>query len=259
MEKKVLLLIPARFQSSRFPGKPLVTVSGISMIKRVLTNMSDITDHEIKFKAFVVTDDDRIEKHVKEFSPNVIRIDDDVNSGTLRIELAYSRFFAKDNWDLIINVQGDEPLLLKEEIIRLAKYHLNSSFDMATLVKKNIGFDTVFRDANKVKAVISEFDGRALYFSRAPIPFKRDIQSTIDLNDFWYLHIGVYSYRPEALLKFSRLNESRLENLEKLEQLRALENGLTIGTITTECNLMGIDSPEDVAVVEKMLSEIHKR
>lgn len=254
MKKRVLLLIPARYKSTRFPGKPLTLISGISMISRVLSNMSDIIDPEIEFESYVVTDDDRIENHIKTFSPNVVRVDDDVISGTLRIELCYRRFFQDKNFDLIINVQGDEPLLQKAEIIKLAKYHLNSSFDMATMVKKQNKFDEIFLDPNKVKAVISEIDGKAFYFSRSPIPFKRESGGDAS-NDFWYLHIGVYSYRPNALLKFSSWPESRLENLEKLEQLRALENGLSMGTIKTNLTLLGVDTPEDVSKVESILKD----
>jgi 3-deoxy-manno-octulosonate cytidylyltransferase (CMP-KDO synthetase) len=257
MKKRVLLLIPARYQSTRFPGKPLALISGISMIQRVLTNMNQIEDSSISFSAYVVTDDQRIEDHVNSFQGSIVRVDDDVNSGTLRIELAYNRFFQKDNWDLIINVQGDEPLLMKDEIKKLAHFHLNSSFDIATIVKKQMKFDDIFHDANKVKAVISEVDGKALYFSRAPIPFLRDNKTSIE-NEFWYLHIGVYSYRPHALKKFSESSESRLENLEKLEQLRALENGLSMGAMKSDCLLLGVDTPEDVVKVEKILSEFKK-
>jgi 3-deoxy-manno-octulosonate cytidylyltransferase (CMP-KDO synthetase) len=254
MKKRVLLLIPARYQSSRFPGKPLAKISGISMISRVLTNMSQFDCETIEFDTFVVTDDDRIESHIKSFGGNVVRVDDDVISGTLRIELAYSRFFSDKKYDLVINVQGDEPLLKKSEIIELAKFHFNSNFDVTTMIKKNFEFDESFRDPNKVKAVVSEIDGKALYFSRSPIPYKRDLVKDVE-NDFWFLHIGVYSYRPNALLKFSTLKESRLENLEKLEQLRALENGMTFGAIETKSILLGVDTPEDIAKVEKVLNQ----
>ncbi len=254
MKKRVLLLIPARYQSSRFPGKPLALISGISMISRVLTNMSNFDCDSIEFDSYAVTDDDRIENHIKDLGGNVVRVDDDVISGTLRIELAYSRFFKNKKYDLVINVQGDEPLLKKSEIIELAKFHLNSKFDVTTMVKKNYEFDENFKDPNKVKAVVSEVDGKALYFSRSPIPFKRD-QNKDPKNDFWFLHIGVYSYRPEALVKFSTLKESRLENLEKLEQLRALENGMTFGAIETKSILLGVDTPEDISKVEKILNQ----
>jgi 3-deoxy-manno-octulosonate cytidylyltransferase (CMP-KDO synthetase) len=250
---RVLILIPARFASTRFPGKPLVKIGSKSMINLVLDNCLKATHDNIEFESFVVTDDQRIEDHVKTFSSQVVRIDDDVNSGTLRIQLAYERFFKHKKFDLVINVQGDEPLLMANDLVSLAEFHLKSSFDITTLVRKMPLFDETFRDLNKVKAVISEFDGRALYFSRSPIPCKRDVNSD-SINDFWYLHIGVYSYRPEALNKFANAKETRLENLEKLEQLRALEIGLSIGAIETKSFLIGVDHVDDVKKVEEVLN-----
>lgn len=252
-KNRVLILIPARFASTRFPGKPLAMISGVSMIQRVLTNCLKVSAPNFEFDAFVVTDDQKVEDHVKTFSPNVVRVDDEVISGTLRIELAYERFFKNKNYDLVINVQGDEPLLDSEDLARLAKFHLASSFDITTLVKKQMGFGGDFLDSNKVKVAMSEEDGKAFYFSRASIPFKRD-QVTDSKNDYWFLHIGVYSYVPSALSKFSSHKETRLENLEKLEQLRALEIGLTIGALQTESFVIGVDVPSDIKKVEEVLN-----
>lgn len=252
-KKRVLILIPARFASSRYPGKPLVKIGSKSMISLVLENCLITSHPDIIFESYVVTDDQRIEDHVKNFSQNIVRVDDNVNSGTLRIQLAYERFFQNTNYDLVLNVQGDEPLLRSNDLIKLAEFHLQNSFDITTFVRKMSNFDEVFRDTNKVKAVVSEFDRRALYFSRAPIPCKRDLTSITD-DDFWYLHIGVYSYRPQALMKFSKAHETRLENLEKLEQLRALEIGLSIGAVETKSLLIGVDHLEDVKKVEEVLS-----
>ncbi len=224
------------------------------MIHRVLNNMQ-FQSSEFDIESYVVTDDDRIENHVKEISPNIVRVDDDVNSGTLRIELAYKRFFShKKNYDLIINVQGDEPLLTANDVLPLIHYHLNSKVDMATLVKKYLGFNGDFFDHNKVKVVMNESNGEVYYFSRAPIPYKRDVKDQ-KFEDYWLHHIGVYSYRPKALMDFATLGESRLENLEKLEQLRALENGIKIGAILTEATLLGVDTPEDVIKVEELLKK----
>ncbi len=252
-KKRVLILIPARFASTRFPGKPLAEILGVSMIKRVLTNCLNAQAPHFEFDAFVVTDDQKVEDHVKAFSPNVVRVDDDVISGTLRIELAYVRFFKNKNYDLIINVQGDEPLLDSEDLVRLAKFHLESSYDIGTLVKKQMGLSGDFLDPNKVKVAMSEENGKAFYFSRASIPFKRDTNSDAQ-NDYWFLHIGVYSYRPSALSKFSSHKETRLENLEKLEQLRALEIGLSIGALQTESFVIGVDVPSDIKKVEEVLN-----
>ena len=110
-KKSVLILIPARFASTRFPGKPLTMIAGKTMIARVLENCQTASHPDIEFDSYVVTDSDEVEAHIKSFSTNVVRVDDDVISGTLRIELAYNRFFKSKNYDLVINVQGDEPLL----------------------------------------------------------------------------------------------------------------------------------------------------
>ena len=253
-KKSVLILIPARFASTRFPGKPLALIAGKSMIARVLENCQTASHHEIDFDSFVVTDSDEVVAHIKSFSPNVVRVDDEVISGTLRIELAYSRFFKNKNYDLVINVQGDEPLLEGSDLVRLAEFHLNSPFEITTLVKKQMGFDSLFNDANKVKVAMSESTGKAFYFSRASIPFKRD--KIIDpVGDYWFLHIGVYSYRPKALINFAKAPISRLEDLEKLEQLRALEMGMTIGALETKSIIVGVDIPEDVLKVEEVLND----
>jgi len=252
-KKRVLILIPARFDSTRFPGKPLATILGISMIQRVLTNCSQAHAVGYEFEAYVVTDNQKVEDHVKNFSPNVVRVDDDVISGTLRIELAYKRYFQDNNFDLVINVQGDEPLLESDDLVRLAQFHLESPFDIATLVKKQWGLEGDFLDPNKVKVAMSEETGKAFYFSRASIPYKRD--ATADPSgDYWFLHIGVYSYRPKALLAFAHHKETRLENKEKLEQLRALEIGLSIGARETESVVIGVDVPHDIKRVEEVLN-----
>jgi len=252
-KKRILILIPARFASTRFPGKPLAKILGISMIQRVLENCSQASGDGLLFDSYVVTDEQKVEDHIKEFSSNVVRVDDDVSSGTQRIEMAYQRFFKHQNYDLVMNVQGDEPLLDPEDLVKLASFHLNSTFDVTTLVKKQMGFEHDFLDSNKVKVAMSEDTGRAFYFSRASIPHKRD-KSNDSLNDYWFLHIGVYSYRPDALSRFANKSETRLENLEKLEQLRALEIGLSIGALQTECLVVGVDSPADIKIVEEVLN-----
>lgn len=254
-KKRVLVLVPARFSSTRFPGKPLELINGRSMISIVMENMKKAFHSNIEFESYAVTDDSRIEKHLNELALNVVRVDDDVISGTLRIELAYSRFFKEKKFDLVINVQGDEPLLRAEEIVKLAEFHLANSFDITTLVKKNFGFNEDFLDSNKVKVVMSEALGRALYFSRASIPFKRDKMLEVSSDDYWFLHIGVYSYTPKALSAFANADVSRLENLEKLEQLRALEIGLSIGAMETKSLIMGVDHPDDIKKVEEVLNE----
>jgi 3-deoxy-manno-octulosonate cytidylyltransferase (CMP-KDO synthetase) len=173
-------------------------------------------------------------------------VDDDVPSGSERIALAYQRFLERENAQLVINVQGDEPLLKGEVLKELAQFHLNSSFAITTLLRERRSGEEDFKNPNVVKAVWSDQSKQCFYFSRQSLPYDRD-----GGKDFaWYQHIGVYSYRPEALLKFVKLPVSRLEDLEKLEQLRALENGYSIGAILTTQKLIGVDVPDDIKKVE---------
>lgn len=247
---KVLILIPARFASTRFPGKPLAKITSINqtMIQRVYQNCA-----ATGFTTCVVTDNEAIEHHVLAFGGLVKRVDDDVPSGSERILLAYQRYFAHDDYDLIINVQGDEPLLQADELNRLANFHYHSHFDIATLVRPMAGFKGDFHDPNRVKVIYSAQQGICHYFSRASIPFVRD--NSVDLaQEEWFLHIGVYSYRPNALQAFGKESCSYYESLEKLEQLRALEMGLRIGAVTTNRQLIGVDTPEDLIKLEGVLS-----
>lgn len=243
LRANALVLIPARHASSRFPGKPLVPLLGKPMIQRVWENVAHF------FDAAVVTDDQRIEDAVNEFGGNVVRVDDDVESGTLRIALAYERFFKEKDYDFIINVQGDEPLLGGEDLERLVQFHRDNKFDVATLIKKETNAQE-FLNPNRVKAVYSSATGECHYFSRAPVPHDRN------QNDpTWWLHVGVYSYRPDSLRKACALAVSPLEQRERLEQLRVLENGMRIGAVETKSILLGVDVPEDVAKVEERLRE----
>ncbi|WP_408097239.1 3-deoxy-manno-octulosonate cytidylyltransferase [Peredibacter sp. HCB2-198] len=241
----VVILIPARFASSRFPGKPLALIAGKSMIQRVYENC-----FASGFETAVVTDHDGIEKHVKEFGGKVLRIDDDVPSGSERIALAYERYLKEKNPDLVINVQGDEPLLKGDVLKELAEFHMKSDYEITTLIRERSVKDEDFKNPNVVKAVWSSISNQCFYFSRQSLPYDRDGGREYP----WYQHIGVYSYRPKALTSFVKLPMSRLEDLEKLEQLRGLENGMRIGAVLTTQKLIGVDVPEDVKKVEGVLS-----
>lgn len=246
MLKKTVVLIPARYNSSRFPGKPLAMIQGKSMIQRVYENCK-----LSGFECAVVTDDERIEKHVKDFGGNAVRINDDVPSGSERISLAFERFYKKDQFEIVINVQGDEPLLNGEVLRELSSFHAQSDYDIATLIRPRMSDEKDFTNPNVVKAVYCEDSKKCLYFSRASLPFFRDNETSYQ----WYQHIGVYSYKAEALERFIKLPESKLENLERLEQLRALENQMNIGAIISTQKLVGVDVPEDIKKVEEVLSE----
>src|SRR5690606_29967525 len=169
------------------------------MIQRVWENVAHF------FDAAVVTDDDRIEDAVKAFGGPVVRVDDDVESGTLRIGLAYERFFKEKDYDFILNVQGDEPLLGGSDLERLVQFHASSPFAVTTLIKKETD-QQEFHNPNRVKAVFTEATGECHYFSRAPVPHDRD-----GGDPSWWLHVGVYSYRPESLKQACLLPASALE------------------------------------------------
>ena len=247
---RVLVLIPARYGSTRFPGKPLTLLNAKPMIVHVLENVK-LGLSGMDSKVVVVTDDDRIESAIPQGLGEVARVNDEVSTGSERILLAYERFYADKTWDLIVNVQGDEPLLSGEILKSVVDFHLKSSFDVATLVREMPKRDHEFNDPNRVKAVYVPANGSCLYFSRAGVPFDREEQGQLT----WYLHIGLYSFRPEVLKKFGALTEGNIEAQEKLEQLRLLENGFTIGASVTSSVLGGVDSPSDVQWVEGVLRD----
>lgn len=241
---KAVVLIPARYQSSRFPGKPLADIDGQSMIERVYHKAS-----ESGLKVCVVTDDDRIESHLIEKKLNVVRVDDDVPSGTERIALAFDRFFANEGYEYIVNFQGDEPLFPGAELKRILNFHLNTKFDIATFVRQRNQSEQDFKNPNVVKAILGANE-QCFYFTRASAPFNRTQEDAL-----WWQHLGVYCYSAESLKKFVACKLSRLENWEKLEQLRALENGLTLGALETTHTSLGVDTPEDLAKVIGVLRD----
>ncbi len=243
-ENDGIVLIPARYSSTRFPGKPLAQISGVSMIEHVYNNCC-----KSGLLSVVVTDDKRIEEHVNAFGGKVCRVDDDLASGTERIYQAYKRFYQREEISFVINVQGDEPLLGGSEIKKLISFHRLHNFDIATIVKKRTDQHGI-ENPNIVKTIFTERSGQCHYFSRAPIPFLRGKDVARD----WHQHVGVYSYRAEALEKFCQHPLGKFEKVEALEQLRALEFGMTIGAVETDLNLIGVDTPEDIKKVEGALS-----
>lgn len=254
----VLILIPARYDSSRFPGKPLASISGQSMIERVAKNCRALFDKShVSGHVVVVTDDQRIEKHLQERALEVVRVDDELSSGTERIALAWQRHFGEQKWDYIVNVQGDEPLLEASLLYQLIADQEQKNWDISTLVRPRRQAregEKSYQDylnPNKVKAIFSKESGRCFYFSRSPIPYHQRGETP----KLWHTHIGVYSYRPQALKDFTARAISHFEQQERLEQLRALEIGLSLGAIETDANLIGVDTPEDIVLVEGVLSE----
>lgn len=246
--KNSFIFIPARYASSRFPAKPLANINGKPMIQYVFESCHQACD-----QTYVVTDSLEIEEAVKTFGGNVLRVDDDVANGSERILVALGRFgdelgIKEDS--LILNVQGDEPLMEASIIKDLLNFHRNNfHFDIVTIAKKQLVIDENFYGSDVVK-LVKTLKGECLYFSRAPIPHGRDSKI-----DFWWQHIGVYSYKLESLKSIMKLPASRIEQLECLEQMRALENGYKIGAVETEVNLIGVDTPADLIKVENVLKE----
>lgn len=243
---KIIGIIPARYDSTRFPGKPLVKIKGVSMIQRVY---EQVQAAELITKTIVATDDERIFNHVKSFDGNVIMTAKTHESGTERIAEVIKKI--DDNFDIAINIQGDEPFIQPLLIGDLANFLIkNSQFNIATAAKKIMDKETLF-NPNAVKVVFSQ-SGKALYFSRQTIPYIRGIKNDkwLEQQDF-YKHIGIYAFRTPTLLEIIEKPMSNFEKSEALEQLRWLENDYIIGVMPTEFETIGIDTPEDLERVAR--------
>lgn len=248
---KYICLIPARYESSRFPGKPLAKIGGEEMIIRVCRQVE-----KTGIDLAVATDDERIFKCVESAGYRAVMTSSRHNSGTERVEEAY-RNLGSDA-DVVINIQGDEPFILPSQIEKLINLFDNDdSVEIATLSKPfnpNDGFDALF-DPNLVKLIYDD-NFNALYFSRSIIPYIRKTDWKNWLKEYnFHTHIGIYGYKAETLKRIVSLPQSTLEKAESLEQLRWLQNGYKIRVGITEFSTIGIDTVEDLQRAEKMLYE----
>lgn len=244
---KIIGLIPARFASTRFPGKPLVDINGKSMIQRVYEQACKAKSLD---NVFVATDDDRIHQHVLSFGGKSIMTSTEHQSGTDRCHEAIKSI--QENTDIVINIQGDEPFIDPVQIDLLATCFDSNTTNIATLVKKVTSNEELF-NTNTPKVTLNKRQ-EALYFSRNTIPFLRGIEQENWLQEhLFYKHIGIYGYRAETLKELTALPPSSLEESEGLEQLRWLENGYAIKTATTDIENIAIDSPEDLKKLTKFL------
>ncbi len=239
-----LIVIPARYASTRFPGKPLALISGISLIQRVHERA---TNSRAATAIYVATDDDRIASHVEGFGGKVVRPDGDYQSGTDRIaaSLPMVERFESTTFEYVVNVQGDEPMIDIESVDRLFDALAASGAEMATLACP-LETDEEYQSRDVVK-VVTDLEGNALYFSRAGIPHGG--------RELAMRHVGLYGYRADALRRFSSFPQSPLELRESLEQLRALQNGFRIQVLNTSKPHLGVDRPEDVDRVEHELAK----
>jgi len=238
-------IIPARYASTRFPGKPLAMIDGKSMIQRVYEQSCKAN---VLSEVWIATDDNRIESHIKSFGGKVMLTSPNHKSGTERCNEVIQRLQADTPsrlFDVAINIQGDEPFIQPKQIEKVASCFLNPEVEIATLIKK-ISDKTELFNPNVVK-VITANDKKALYFSRQPIPFLRGMPENDWLTHHTYFkHIGIYAYRTETLRKLTMLAPSPLEIAESLEQLRWLENAYHIYTKQTDFESFSVDTPDDL-------------
>ena len=236
-----LIVIPARYSSSRFPGKPLALIKGKPMIIHVYERAKNA---KLASKVIIATDDMRIFNTAKEFNADVRMTDSNLKSGTDRVYEVAKNF----KYEIIVNVQGDEPLIEPEVIDNAIKVLKDSKNADISTAAKAINNPKEISDPNVVKVVFNR-SHYALYFSRSPIPFCREKN-----NCKHFKHIGIYCFKRSALEKFVSLPESELENYEKLEQLRALDNDMKIKIFFTDYESFGVDTPEDLEKLKVFLS-----
>jgi 3-deoxy-manno-octulosonate cytidylyltransferase (CMP-KDO synthetase) len=241
-------IIPARYESSRFPGKPLVDIKGKTMIQRVVERAK-----QSKYLSDVVvaTDDARIYDHVISLGAKAVMTTSDHPSGTDRCFEALTKL--NQTYKYIINIQGDEPMLEPEQIDELAKVLLDGEVELATQIATVEDTETLFNEG-EVKVVLND-RGEALYFSRSVIPYIKNMpKEEWHLHHPFWRHVGMYAYRADVLEKLTKLPLASLEKAESLEQLRWLQAGFTIQCVPTKYNSYCVDTPEDLKALLPMIS-----
>ena len=243
-------IIPARYGSSRFPGKPLARLGGKTVIQRVYEQVSQVLED-----AFVATDDQRIFDAVTTFDGKAVMTSPNHQSGTDRIEEAVEQLGL--TCDVVLNIQGDEPFIQRQQIETLCHCFDDSKTQIATLGKR-FESQEALENPNSPKIVVDK-DGYALYFSRSVIPFIRNKKGDEWMNQYPFLkHLGIYAYRRDVLKEITQLPQSSLELAESLEQLRWLQNGYRIKVGLTDIETVGIDTPEDLERAERFLGHLQQ-
>ena len=246
---KYIGIIPARYASTRFPGKPLAELMGKPMIQWVYERVTGLLD-----RVMVATDDERILNAVQAWGGEALLTSPDHPSGTDRCLEAYLKL--KEDYDVVINIQGDEPFIHPSQIELLKAAFQNPATQIATLVKPFSSDDDFEHLSNpNTPKVLLNAKGQAIYFSRSVIPYIRSKHHTEWLKSHtFYKHIGIYAYRPHILKEITSLPTSNLEKAESLEQLRWIENGYAVQTMITNEETIGIDTPEDLERAIKISS-----
>jgi 3-deoxy-manno-octulosonate cytidylyltransferase (CMP-KDO synthetase) len=244
---RTVVAIPARWASSRFPGKVLADLDGVPILKRVWNNACSVVGID---EVIILVDNDKVYLEATSWGARVMVTSPDCSCGTERI----ASVLGKIDGDFIINLQADEPLLDLDVLEKMVQFAENNSCQMVTPVFKLVAGEDIF-DANLVKVVVNP-GGEAMYFSRSPIPFIRDENDRSKWPGYYDFlgHIGVYGYSREVLAKYYSLQPSRLEDIEKLEQLRFLANGVRIHTLMASGPTIEINTPEDMAKAMRFLS-----
>lgn len=237
---KIISIIPSRYQSSRFPGKPLALIYGKPMIQWVYEKVNSV---ESIAETYVATDDERIYSAVCAFGGKAI-MTGECNCGTDRVYQACKDIDA----DIVLNIQGDEPMIKQEMILQLISAFDDDSVNMATL-KKQIFTEADINNPNIAK-ILTDENNNAIYFSRSTIPYNRD-----GAEVKYYKHVGVYGYKKDFLKTFVSLPQASLEKAEQLEQLRAIQNGYKIRVVETQYESIGVDLPEHIARVEEEMKK----
>ena len=247
---KFIAIIPARYASTRFPGKPLAQLGGKAVIERVYEQVSGVVENVV-----VATDDERIYDAVKAFGGRVVMTSTEHKSGTDRCWEAYQK--QGEQFDVVINVQGDEPFIAHSQLRAIMACFEDETTDIATLVKPFAEEDGIeaLENPNSPKVVLDK-QSRAIYFSRSIVPYLRGVERSEWLKyHTFYKHIGIYAFRAKSIKEVTTLPQSPLEKAESLEQLRWLESGYKIGVGVTDIESVGIDTPADLERAEQFFSK----
>ncbi|MBQ9253514.1 MAG: 3-deoxy-manno-octulosonate cytidylyltransferase [Bacteroidales bacterium] len=247
---KALALIPSRYESKRFCGKPLAEIKGKPIVMWVY---DAVKNSGLFSKVYVATDDERIEKVLQQYEAKYIMTSKELSCGTQRCEQALTILEQRgEKYDVVVNIQGDEPLIKTQQMAKVLEGFEDKDAEIVTLAKKIEDIEQV-KDVNVVKVVKAQ--NKALYFSRSIVPFNRDedLKSLVE-KGVYFKHIGIYAYLPKVLHEITLLEKSTLEQTESLEQLRWLENGYHINVMESEFDSIGVDTPQDLEHIKQIIN-----